>query len=674
MADKVKLDIEVDGVESVDGAIKSVKDLKETIKKLQEQADVLDLNSEEYRQTIEEISVLNKKLKDVSQTYAEAEKANEDLAKAEKETLKETQDLRKQFEVLEDELFLLAGQGKQNTEQFKKLTIEAASLNKKIDEVNQSLGGNETERATQGFEKLTSGLKQMDFKTVKEGLNSMRTALAATGVMLIVQAVSYLVANFDDLSQGSGLLAKSLRFIGSIITEITDKINWFTDKIRLTNTALDKQGEAIKENAEKATEALAIQTAEYDSQIAIAKASGKSAVDLEIAKQQAIIETNKALVEQTIAYVRQGGVLTDEQNKLLTGQLEAIKGAVNQQDVIQLTAEKTRNDNAKKASEERLANLKKEAEDLKQFEENRYKDYKERIDKELEDLNKQLEAEKNAKAIAREEELNNEQFLQEAKNKQKLTEAELKLAQNQTDIESQIALLETKRQIELQDLSLTNDERALINQKYRTQEEELNKQASEKTKALKQKEVTDSLNIASSLTNSLTGLSNLYFDSKRKNLKKGSAEELEAAKKQFNINKALSITGAVIDTAKGIVSSLAQSPLAVGPIPSPMGIASLAAVSLAGAVNIAKIASTKFDAGASSGTSATAPSIPIPSPPVINTPSANTNQSTTFGEDGKNLNPKNEVTPVINVKATVGVDEITNKQNRVDVLEKQSTF
>jgi hypothetical protein len=62
----------------------------------------------------------------------------------------------------------------------------------------------------------------------------------------------------------------------------------------------------------------------------------------------------------------------------------------------------------------------------------------------------------------------------------------------------------------------------------------------------------------------------------------------------------------------------------------------------------------------------------IPAPPTIATASNNTNQSTLFDESGQNLSKQKQ--PQINVTATVGVDEIANKTNRVSVLEQQSTF
>jgi hypothetical protein len=64
------------------------------------------------------------------------------------------------------------------------------------------------------------------------------------------------------------------------------------------------------------------------------------------------------------------------------------------------------------------------------------------------------------------------------------------------------------------------------------------------------------------------------------------------------------------------------------------------------------------------------PSIPIPSPPSIST--AQNNTSTNFDSNGNNTS--NNQTPTINVVATVGVDEISSKTNRVNVLENQAKF
>ena len=78
-------------------------------------------------------------------------------------------------------------------------------------------------------------------------------------------------------------------------------------------------------------------------------------------------------------------------------------------------------------------------------------------------------------------------------------------------------------------------------------------------------------------------------------LEEGSKEEEELARKQFKFNKALQLGGAIIDAGKAITASLASAPIAIGPVPNPAGIASLAFAATTSAVNIAKIAATQFE-------------------------------------------------------------------------------
>jgi hypothetical protein len=80
----------------------------------------------------------------------------------------------------------------------------------------------------------------------------------------------------------------------------------------------------------------------------------------------------------------------------------------------------------------------------------------------------------------------------------------------------------------------------------------------------------------------------------------------EIARKQFEFNKKMQLGGAIIDAAKAITASLSQSPVAIGPVPNPVGIASLALATLTGAANVAKIKATKFE-------SSTPPTSTIPS-------------------------------------------------------------
>jgi len=554
--------------------------------------------------------------------------------KGSEQSIESMKDLKAAIKAAKDEQLKAASAFGEGSDEFLKASKKVSQLKDRVDDLNdstKSLKGSGIERASEGFNQLGEGLRNLDFDKVKVGLTAMRTALAAVGIGLIVQLVSYLIENFDELSQGTGILAKVLQGVGKIITYVTDEITKFTDAIGLSNSALDKQGEATVENANKSKEALAGQTAEYDRQIAVAKASGKSAIDLEIAKQQAIIETNKALVEQTIAYVKQGGVLNDEQNKLLTGQLEAIQNAVAQQNVITLTAEKEKND--KLLAQQKEYNAKKKAED---------------------DI---LKAEADAAWAA---------WLQsQADEKAAAETAKMQEEQAQLDLEAKQA---EQDRLMYEGIALRNQESL----------DRLSKQKEEAAKKDAENEAmwrNNSLNAAQSLNSSLQSLSDSYFFFKTKNLQKGSAEELKQAKKQFDINKGLSIASATISGIQGVVNALSAQSVIPEPFGSILKGVTAVAVGASAAANIAKIASSKFDAGGGGGGAAVA-SVPVPAPPTINIPTANTNSSTLFDESGKKIGGEKETKemPVVQVRSTVSVTEINEKQNDVRVLESQSTF
>ena len=543
--------------------------------------------------------------------------------KGSEESIESFKDLKAAIKAAKDEQIKAASVYGESSKEFQKATEKVSKLKDKVEDLNdstKSLKGSGVERASEGFNQLGEGLRNLDFDKVKVGLVAMKSALAAVGIGLIVQAVMYLVENFDELSKGSGVLAKVLRGVGEVITTITDYIYKFTDSIGLTNSELDKMGESVVENANKAKEALASQTAEYDRQIAIAKASGKSTVDLEKAKQQAIIDTNKALVEQTIEYVRNKGVLDEQMKKNLTSQLNAIKEARTQQTVLEITENK-------KQQEENAKNL-----------EAHKKILAEKTKAELDAWNLTIQIrQQNADAQKADDlRLTNERL--EAK---KLADAEW-LRQTQETLEEEKALKIDNAEFDRKLVELTEAQKLDISQKS---------------------------------IQSVQQLTDLFFMFKSQKAKKGSKEEEDLARKQFNLNKGLQLGLAVIDGFKSITSSLAQSPIAVGVVPNPIGIASLAFASITAATNIAKIAAAKFQptGGGGSGESPSTATPNIPAPPVISTQQNNLNQSTQFDSNGKRIGSDTPQEP-FKVIANIGIDEVNKTQQRVDTLEKQSTF
>ena len=600
--------------------------------------------------------------------------------KGAEKSISSIKDLKTAIKDARNEQVKMAESFGEGSDEYVKASKKVAELKDKVDDLNdstKSLGGTGLERASSGMQQFGEGLKNLDFQKVKVGLTAMKTAFAAVGIGLIVQLISYLIENFDSLSKGSGGLAVALRFVADILKTYIDLvgtvINYFTDLVGITSEAgraIEAQGQAFEDAAKKSKDAIASQSAEYDRLINAAKASGKSTVELEIAKQQAIIDTNKALLQQALTYLKNGGQLDEAKKKLINDELEAIKTASAQIEVIKNTEAKRIQDVNTKAFE------KKKAEDEKLKNDNIT------ALKQLEDATIANETNEQTRAIAkanldrkrRDEDINNLKVNQDTKNAL-IIQSEITLA-NQLKAINDKAIADKKvidDKAAADKLAQDEKNQAFLDAYYK-KENDLFVENQAKEKASREESRANAIKIAEQTLQSVQNVTDIFFTIKSAKLKKGSAEELALAKKQFNVNKALQLGLAVIDGYKAVTSSLASSPVAVGPVPNPAGIASLAFAVTTSLANIAKIAASKFEGGGgspSTGGGGGGGGASIPAPPTISNQNANV-EGTQFDENGKRIGAKNDNT--INVVATVGVDEITAKTNRVNVLEKQSTF
>jgi hypothetical protein len=498
-----------------------------------------------------------------------------------------------------------------------KAAKRVAELKDKMDDLKdttKSLQGSGVEKISSGFSLLGQGFKDFDFDKIKTGFKGVGAAMSAIPIFLIIEGISYLVENWKELSEGNGLVAKSLQFLGDIFTSITDTIYKFTDAIGLTNTELDKQGEAIKGFAEKSNAALSEQTQGFDRQIAVAKASGKNTVELEKQKQQAIIDTNYLIAKQIEAFVRAGGALDDEKKKQLTASLDFIK-------------------NAKV----------KEYEITKEDDKNKKEKYKEFLDKQ-----KELKDKAEAQRLL---------DLQKAKEDEAAIE-----------LQSQQAINADK----VVDETLTQDQINAVKAAKSAEEYEAWLKTEEGKKAIRLQNINEDINLTRDALQATQNLTDIFFAVKMAKVKKGSKEEEDLARKQFNINKALQLGLATIDGFKAISASLASSPVAIGPAPNPAGIASLAFVAISTAATIAKIASSQFKGGGGAGGGGgEMPSVGSPSIPTSNgTPSISAPQQNTTTFTGNNNNNFNQPP----IKTYVVETDLRNSTNTIDKIKDQATF
>jgi hypothetical protein len=498
-----------------------------------------------------------------------------------------------------------------------KAAQRVAELRDKLDDLNDStktLKGSGVERISNSFGLLGEGLRNFDFGAIKTGFSGIGAAMKAVPIFLLVEGITYLITNFDNLTKGSGPLARALKAVGDVIGGV---INFVTDFLHLTSEterAFGRQAESIKKFAEDTNKALASTNAEYDRQISVMKANGESTVKLEKAKQLAIMETNAAIIHQLLAYKKAGGELSEEQRKQLVASTEAIKNAQTATTVIDIEEnnrkkeaykkyleekkaldEKKRKDDEDKANAEKAAALKAEEDRIKAEE------------KQKADYEKYLEWEKAARLKRDQEEV--AEFIEK--------ENQLKKEQEET--------AKRKKEYAERDFKLTKDGLAAGQ-----------------------------------------ALSDAVFAIQASKLKKGSAESEALAKKQFQVNKAFNLATATADGYKAVISTFASTPGGVV-------IKSIAA-SIAGvfaAAQIAKIASSKFEGGGSAPTTETpnTSAMNTAEPPTITQPIAQT--ATT---PGTNFDAQGNVIGGGAMKAYVVETEITNKQTTVNRLQSQAEF
>ena len=232
--------------------------------------------------------------------------------------------------------------------------------------------------------------------------------------------------------------------------------------------------------------------------------------------------------------------------------------------------------------------------------------------------------------------------------------------------------LDIQKQTLLENTALTEEEKKNIEDHYALLRREREAQTTEQIKQLRLQEKLATIESARQGFTAVQGLSDAFFAVKKRNLKKGSEEEQKAAEQQFNVNKALQIGLAIIDGFKAVTSSLALSPVAIGPIPNPAGIASLAFAIATSAANIVKIAATKFEkspapttpsAGTPGGGGGGGGDTGVTLPPVL--------QPNQFFGLGQTM-PQGEEKPP--QKVYVLESDITNTQETVRVIESRAVL
>lgn len=294
---------------------------------------------------------------------------------------------------------------------------------------------------------------------------------------------------------------------------------------------------------------------------------------------------------------------------------------------------------------------------------------------ELTDLQERLEGQRSEQkmnyiSLLREEKdierTNTEEYLSRLENQLNLDAELLNSERDRLMVQLQnIEILKTARMAAIEDeLALTKEGTAryneLINQRAAIEQESAIETAKIK-KDLNQKDIEDRkmvndayMNLAQQSFSALTAISELFA---------GGNEARQ--RKAFQINKALQIADATMATYTAVIGALSAKG-ADGLLPFPVRVANAAAAGIIGAVNVAKIAATKFDSAETPTPETNAPDVGGASiAPQFNVVGRGGVNQLAASINGRNNQP---------IQAYVVAGEVTNAQQLARRRARTATF
>ena len=369
---------------------------------------------------------------------------------------------------------------------------------------------------------FTEGIKGLT--SLGDGFKVLGNIIKANPLFLIVGLVIGIGAAMFALKDKVSFIGDAFDALGDIINTVVQAGKDFLDFLGATDFAATKVADSIIKSNERIKNA---NSDRYDSEISAAKRAGKETELIEIAKLSSITKTNDAIIAQLKARQLANGELSEDDQTKLDELVKENKKAYNE--ILDLSD--TFNDN-------RLA---------------KEKAY---VEKRLDENKKGWAKEIDAKQKAEDE-------------KQRIVDEAAIRTKEELDEEFKVKQAGDAYQQEQKQLAFDAENLAFDQRKAKKEQE-----SAEDAQRLQ-----NNFAVAKATNDSLQGLSDLFFAVKGRNLKKGSAEELAMAKKQFNINKGLSISSAIISGLQGVINATNA--------PFPLNIAMPIAVGLTSAAGIA---------------------------------------------------------------------------------------
>ncbi len=638
--------------------------------------------------------------------------------------------------------------GDSNSEAFNKIRTAIGETNDKIADFNaiiKSSSGEPIENLTGSFQGLVGSIKSLDFKSAKAqfgvltdsakqlggqvlgGFNvfgnfnkavaagqgplkalstsfqTLGKSIMATGIGALAIAVVLLISNFDKLKESGGALGIMFTAIGDVVQFVMDKLIELSDWLGLTDIQNQERSKNIIAAAEKEKKVI---TDRYDAEIAKAEAAGKSTDDL-VKKKNAALAFE---INQQIKQLANKKTLNDEEKKQLEGLYADRNALVLANEIVDIKAQKAKEDRDKTANEKAIAEQKKKNDKAKADAEKHEKEVqqikdqyllteREKLAKKFDDdmaklnqknadelkLYNELNAKKLEALTAFDKKVQDEKDAKdkEEKDKQKekddaAFEANKKRLEDENLLNEGSSSASLKKQLDF--LNLHYKELGMTENEYKVAKAKLEEDITKKEKEENDKRDADAkakrdakFQMAQDLVNGLSALNDLVSTIEMSGLKEGTAAYEKAARRKFAINKALQLSTAIITGIQSVMSAYASG--MTPPLGNPATATFYAITAgLAAAANVAKIAASQYKSsgsggggGGNTGGSAPEPTKSLPTPPPAMT-------MTAAQTIGLGTTPLQTQRPNQWQKVYVTESDIRQTTNKVEVIEARSVL
>lgn len=464
-------------------------------------------------------------------------------------------------------------------------------------------------------------------------------AISANPIGVIVIAVTALTVGIYKLAKGLKEGTITIEDINKVLWRMIMPLQLIVDLYNeLTQTATDNQSilernsaantdnfnkrmAEIKAERDEQAKAHTERQEQFDRQIERYEAEGKSSYALRLSKledikaeKEAILQSNKDIIQATV------------DRYTVEAQLRG------------------------KSLEEFLASIGIQYETQKAFLEESLKDQEEAIyDAETDIIALKTDSANKAAEIER------QRLADEAAARKKAEEEEE--ARQRALIESQMELTRNRNQV------LLEQEQARLDAEFDAMEAQIDAENALKDQLLEQDKARNAerQKLAQDFAKATIDLANTVFTITNALGKQDEESRLKRAKRQFEINKALSIADATISTINGVVNALSEKSILPAPFSTIARAVNAASVAAAGLANIAKIGAQKFDGGVAS--------------PVLG--SGGDSSGGAGGSTTPQITPIQAGSTFLNAepqKVFVLESDITGVQKKVSAIESEATF